>query len=80
MPRHTKEAKNRQSFVLCRSGIGTHNSHSTYTSIEEAGGCDTGFCPEKKEEKNFAKGADRDQIRSCSEIGLSLEDFISILS
>ncbi len=29
-------------------------------------------------EKRFAAGADRDQIRSCSELGISLEDFLSI--
>jgi len=29
-------------------------------------------------EKAFAKGADRDQIRTCSEIGIELEEFLSI--
>ncbi|MDA8217708.1 MAG: HDIG domain-containing protein [Dehalococcoidales bacterium] len=29
-------------------------------------------------EKAFARGANRDQIRACSEIGLELEDFIAI--
>ena len=29
-------------------------------------------------EKAFARGADRDQIKTCSEIGLELEDFLSI--
>lgn len=29
-------------------------------------------------EKAFARGADRDQIRTCSEIGLDLEEFLSI--
>jgi putative nucleotidyltransferase with HDIG domain len=36
------------------------------------------FVIRKMSEKNFAKGADRDQIKSCSDIGVSLEDFISI--
>jgi putative nucleotidyltransferase with HDIG domain len=36
------------------------------------------FVIKKMGEKSFAKGADRDQIRSCSEIGLSLEEFIGI--
>ncbi len=36
------------------------------------------FVIRKMSEKNFAKGADRDQINSCSEIGLSLEDFIAV--
>lgn len=29
-------------------------------------------------EKAFARGADRDQIRTCSEIGLDLEEFLAI--
>ncbi len=32
----------------------------------------------KMEDNDFAKGVDRAQIRSCIEIGLSLEDFIGI--
>lgn len=32
----------------------------------------------KMDEKSFAKGANRDQIRSCSELGLTLEEFIEI--
>jgi putative nucleotidyltransferase with HDIG domain len=36
------------------------------------------FVMRKMKEENFAKGADRDQIRSCSEIGLPLEEFISL--
>jgi putative nucleotidyltransferase with HDIG domain len=32
----------------------------------------------KMNEKAFAKGANRDQIRSCSELGLSLEEFAEI--
>jgi putative nucleotidyltransferase with HDIG domain len=36
----------------------------------------TGFILKRMDEKSFAKGADRDQIRSCSELGLSLEEFI----
>ncbi len=34
------------------------------------------FTMRKMSEKSFAKGANRDQIRSCSELGLSLENFI----
>jgi len=29
-------------------------------------------------EKSFARGANRDQIRSCEELGLPLEEFISL--
>jgi putative nucleotidyltransferase with HDIG domain len=36
----------------------------------------TEFILKRMNEKSFAKGADRDQIRSCSELGLSLEEFI----
>jgi len=34
------------------------------------------FILKRMNEKSFAKGADRDQIRSCSELGLSLEEFV----
>lgn len=36
----------------------------------------TDFILKRMNEKSFAKGADRDQIKSCSELGLSLEQFI----
>lgn len=35
------------------------------------------FVLRKMDAKSFAKGADRDQIRTCSELGLSLEEFIA---
>jgi putative nucleotidyltransferase with HDIG domain len=36
------------------------------------------FILNRFKEKHFAKGANRDQIKSCSELGLTLEDFINI--
>ena len=39
---------------------------------------DVGFIMRRFKEKRFAAGANRDQIKTCSELGLSLEDFISI--
>lgn len=39
---------------------------------------DTDFVLKRFGEKAFARGANRDQIRACSEIGLSLEEFITI--
>lgn len=39
---------------------------------------DADYLLKKFGEKAFARGADRDQIRTCSEIGLELEDFLSI--
>lgn len=36
------------------------------------------FILKKMNEKSFAKGANRDQIRKCYEIGLSLEKFIEL--
>lgn len=35
------------------------------------------FILKRMNEKSFAKGADRNQINSCSELGLSLEEFIT---
>jgi len=39
---------------------------------------DLDFVQRRFKEKRFAAGADRDQIRSCQDFGLSLEDFISL--
>lgn len=36
------------------------------------------FLVKRFHEKSFAKGANRDQIKSCEELGLSLEQFIEI--
>lgn len=39
---------------------------------------DTNFVLNRFKEKRFAKGANREQIKSCEELGLDLEKFISI--
>ena len=39
---------------------------------------DTQFVLNRFKEKRFAAGADRDTIRTCENLGLSLEDFITI--
>jgi putative nucleotidyltransferase with HDIG domain len=42
------------------------------------GGVTTDFVLNRFKEKRFAAGADRDQIRTCSELGLELEEFVDI--
>jgi putative nucleotidyltransferase with HDIG domain len=42
------------------------------------GEVDTEFVLKRFKEKRFAAGADRDQIRSCESLGLSLEEFVEI--
>lgn len=41
-------------------------------------GVDTDFILRRFDENSFARGADRDTIRMCSEMGLELDEFISI--
>lgn len=41
-------------------------------------GLDADFVLRRFKEKRFAAGANRDQIRACSELGLELEDFLGI--
>jgi putative nucleotidyltransferase with HDIG domain len=41
-------------------------------------GLDTDFVLRRFNEKRFAAGASRDQIRSCSDLGLELEEFLGI--
>ena len=42
------------------------------------GGVDVEFVLNRFKEKRFAAGADRDQIRSCEELGLGLDEFVGI--
>jgi len=39
---------------------------------------DPGFVLNRFKEKRFAAGANRDQIQSCEELGLSLEEFVGL--
>ncbi len=39
---------------------------------------DTDFLVRRFKEKGFAKGADRDQIKSCEELSLPLEEFLEL--
>jgi predicted hydrolase (HD superfamily) len=39
---------------------------------------DTDFILKRMDEKGFAKGANREQIKKCSEMDLTLEEFIGI--
>jgi uncharacterized protein len=39
---------------------------------------DVSFVMKRFAEKSFAKGANREQIETCSELGLSLEEFLSL--
>jgi len=41
-------------------------------------GLDVEFVMRRFKEKRFAAGADRDQIAACSELGLSLEEFLGL--
>ncbi len=41
-------------------------------------GVDAAFVLKRFKEKRFAAGADRDQIRSCEELGLGLDEFVAI--
>lgn len=41
-------------------------------------GVDVDFVERRFGEKRFAAGADRDQIRSCEELGISLRDFLQM--
>jgi putative nucleotidyltransferase with HDIG domain len=41
-------------------------------------GVDVAFLRKKFDQKAFAKGADRQQILSCSELGLTLEEFLGL--
>ena len=42
------------------------------------GGVTTDFVLNRFKEKRFAAGADRDQMRTCSELGMELEEFVDV--
>ncbi|MBM7624217.1 HDIG domain-containing metalloprotein [Sporohalobacter salinus] len=46
---------------------------------KELAAVDVEFVMNRFEESSFAKGADRDQIRACNELGLELEEFIDLV-
>ncbi|HHY11677.1 MAG TPA: phosphohydrolase, partial [Firmicutes bacterium] len=41
-------------------------------------GIDTDFVINRMSERSFARGANRDIIRACSELGLSVREFVSL--
>ncbi len=45
---------------------------------KKLGAIDVGFVLNRFKEPSFARGASRDQMRTCSELGLSLEEFVGI--
>lgn len=46
------------------------------TPEKRLAGVDVGFALRRFKEKAFARGANRDQMRMCEEIGLTLEEFV----
>jgi predicted hydrolase (HD superfamily) len=45
---------------------------------KKLGAIDVGFVINRFKESSFARGANRDQMKSCLELGLALEEFIEI--
>jgi putative nucleotidyltransferase with HDIG domain len=45
---------------------------------KKIGSVEVGFVMKRFKEKRFAAGADRDQIKKCDGLGLSLEEFVEI--
>jgi len=45
---------------------------------EKLGGLQVRSVLKRFKDKRFAAGADRDQIRTCSELGMELEEFVSV--
>lgn len=90
LPDYVLDAIKRHSGVLERK---THLDKALYASDPLTGlivagalihpdrslsSIDTQFLMNRFYEKSFAKGANRDQIASCSELGIDLVDFISL--
>lgn len=73
------EAKNNMEISLLASdALSGLIVASALVHPEGLSGLSTDFVMKKFKEKQFARGADRENIRQCEKMNLSLKDFISI--
>ena len=75
LPRETNMAK---ALYSCDPLTGLIVAAALISPEKKLSAIDTDFVLHRMGEKSFAKGANRNIIRSCTELGLSLEEFISL--
>jgi putative nucleotidyltransferase with HDIG domain len=75
LPRETKMAK---ALYSADPLTGLIVASALISPKKKLSGIDTDFVFNRMGEKSFARGANRDIIRACSELGLSVTEFISL--
>lgn len=75
LPRETKMAK---ALYSADPLTGLIVASALISPKKKLSGIDTDFVFNRMGEKSFARGANRDIIRACSELGLSVAEFISL--
>lgn len=73
VPRDSLLAK---SLFCCDPVTGFVTACSLMHPSKAIGGLPIDFMMKRFKEKRFARGADRDQIRACADIGMELEEFL----
>ncbi len=74
-PRETKMAK----ALYCSDPLtGLIVASALVSPKKKLSGIDTEFVMNRMREKSFARGANRDIICSCSELGLNLQEFVGL--
>ncbi|HHT84345.1 MAG: HD domain-containing protein [Bacillota bacterium] len=75
LPRDTRMAK---ALYSADSLTGLIVASALISPGKRLAGIDTEFVMNRMGEKAFARGANRDAIRSCSELGFEVEEFVSL--
>jgi len=75
LPRHTPMAK---ALYACDPLTGLIVAAALISPERRLSAIDPAFILNRFGEKSFARGANRDTIRACSELGLELETFVSL--
>ena len=75
---HDEAKNNMEISLLASDALSGLIVASALVNPEGLSGLSTDFVMKKFKEKQFARGADRENIKKCEKMNLSLKDFISI--
>jgi len=73
-----KEKERLTRLYTVRSCCRAYNCRSFDSSFKKLEDVTVDFLIRRMNEKSFAKGVNREQIKSCEQLGLSLEKFLEI--
>jgi predicted hydrolase (HD superfamily) len=73
-----KSFMNRKVVLITGASSGIGKAAALILPSKKLSDVDESFILRRMDEKSFARGADREQIKSCKDLGLTLEEFIGI--